>query len=49
MSNYIKLEDYQIKKLSKKNLLKMYNFSFPIRFLILCNVIDFKKCGIKTI
>ena len=49
MSNYIKLEDYQIKKLSKKNLLKMYNFSFPIRFLILCNIIDFKKCGIKTI
>lgn len=49
MYNYIKLEDNKIKKISKKNILKMYNFSFPIRFLILCNIIDFKNCGIKTI
>ena len=54
MYNYIKLDDDKIKKISnkkisKKKILKMYNFSMPIRFLILCNAIDFKKCGIKTI
>lgn len=52
MRKYKKLDDkfdrYQ-KKISKKKLLKSYHFSLPLRFLILYNIIDIKKCGLKTI